>query len=198
MMKKLNLNIFCLMVLAFIVFLLSGLIACGEYGRFVLRNDLAKCSFEYPSSYSRPTIYNSSQDSISISSGLFSGAKDYSEVDSRISFYIRKSSSSFSNYKALLEFTLNNESKGPGEFKLLDRSVFTIADIEGEKIAYNYSIIREDRKTEKQYLVPAIAYSGYFENKGILWEIDVDAIMEKSDLAKTAFVHVVSSFKFIH
>jgi hypothetical protein len=185
------------MILAVMVSLTSGLTACGEYGQFILRDELAKCIFEYPSSYSWPAVYNSNEDSISISSGLFSGGRDNSQVDSRISFYILKRNDIFLDYKTLLEFNLNEIKKGPGEFELRDRSPFIIAGVEGEKIACNYSGIREDHKTQKQYLVPSIAYGIYFENNGILWEIMVDAIMGKSDLAKATFDHVIDSFRFI-
>lgn len=196
-MNKRSFCFFCLLIAVVIVALSCVLIVCGEYRRFVLRDELAQCSFEYPSSYSWATTYNSNNESVSISSGLFSGGKDNTEVDSSIHFHILKKNNSFPDYKTLLEFTLDDLKRGSGEFKLLERSEFTIAGIQGEKICYNYSRIREERKTKKQYLVPSIAYGGYFENNGILWEIIVDAIMEKSKFAEAAFDHIVSSFEFI-
>jgi hypothetical protein len=129
-----------LTILTGILFMFIGLIACGESRQFVLRNDLVNCSFKYPSAYSSPAVYNSSENSISISSGMFSGTRENSQVDSRIGFYIFKHNNTFINYNTLLEFTLNQEKRGPGEFFLIDRSEIYVAGIQGEKVTYNYSI----------------------------------------------------------
>jgi hypothetical protein len=156
---------------------------------------LAKCSFEFPSAYSWPAVDKSVNDSISISSGLFSGTRNKPEVDSSLTIYIVKRSVSFPNYEALLEFDLGLRTKRPDDFRLLDRSTLTIGGVKGDKVVYNYSGIREDYQTKKQYLVPSISFGAFFENNDRLWKIEVYSIMEKSEKAKSAFDHLIESFK---
>ena len=68
------------------------------------------------------------------------------------------------------------------------------AGIQGIQIIYNYSLPTDLHHMGKTERIPKIAYEAYFENTGILYNINIHSILDIAEQAKVDYEHIVQTF----
>jgi hypothetical protein len=182
--------------LAILLLLSFFIIGCGGYRKFTVRSGVGGCSFEYPSSYARPSI-DRFDDSTSVFASTYSREKD-PPPDAFIAVTLMKKSDSFPDYRALLEYELSIAQVGQAsEFKLVNRSPIAVAGVQGEQIVYHYVRFQSTDLFTVSKRIPAIRHSAYFEKDSRLWDITVDSRADIAVQAIADFEHIMNSFKFL-
>jgi hypothetical protein len=189
---------FGLTVLIFITLLFIPLSGCGDYKKFVLRDGLAGCSFEYSSRYASPTTERLDN----LTSVFGSTRRKVSEWPIKSSFGVRVSirSDFFTDYRALLEYNLQPSRKGTkeDEFNIVSRSPVVIDGAVGEQVIYNYiNYLYTTSHFSPSGQESRTAFEAYIENGEFLWEISVNAQTTLKDQAKADYEHILTSFKFL-
>ena len=183
-----------LLVIILMVFL-SDTTGCCGYRKFTLRNAPTKCSFEYPSSFTRPSV-NRDNYSTSIT------AERPVKKPPRNAFHVtvRKIDDYLPDSRTLLEYDLLSAGKNQniGEFELKDRSSTTVDGVPGEQIAFVNHFSSEYPDVMGKYKrIPILSYKAYFEKNGFLWDIAVVSDPILATQTKADFEHILQSFKFL-
>jgi len=201
-MKKRILSISVLILVVSVILFFSIVIGFKEYRKFTFLNAFSDFSFEYPR-FHHVISTNGAFDGSPIASVFIALIQIKAPQDEYIDISIRETSATFPSYNVLLEHNLNVAQKGQGadEFKLLERTGIIIDGVAGEKIAYSYYRHPEAVFKNNQFIkpapIPAISFVSCFEKNGFIWEINVEAIANRSEKAKADFEHIISSFKFL-
>ncbi len=184
-----------------IMFSLPFLItSCGIYMDFSTRNMVANCFFEYPLPYLSLHVDRTVTDMTIINGSRPDFSKQQSpSLGTLLSVIGFKTNVSFPGYLSYLEWDLGHAKQGQSddEFKLVERSIITVDNVSGEKIIYQYVRHSDPLVVEETKQIPAISYEAYFENNGLLWNIQVSAITERANQAKADFEHIIKTFKFL-
>jgi hypothetical protein len=166
---------------------------------------LANSSFEYPSSY---IVTDIDKGSYTESANVYFNSirnKTTNGLIARIYVTVRKTNDVFPNYLSFLEFSLGIAQQGQSndEFNIVERSIITIDNIQGEKVIYHYIVHNPDKYeiNDNEIMIsesiPAIAYEVYVEKDGFIWTIEINSLLGESAQAKADFQHIIKSFKFL-
>jgi hypothetical protein len=175
---------------------------CDSYRRLVFTNVFSDSSFEYPASHHVVSEDNGQESSVP--SVFIALIQNKVPQDQYIIVNVRQVTELFPSYTALLEYNLDfaQRSQDDNEFTVLNREKVTIDGAEGEILTYSYSRHSEPEIENGQIIrpkgIPAISYNAYFENDGLLWNIELVAIEKRAQQAEEDFQHILLSFKFLN
>jgi hypothetical protein len=188
--------------LAFLIAMVFTLVAvtsgCSSndttgYKEFIVSEGLASFSFEYPAFCSEPRIDRSLEpqstvvDTIGVIQPRVNGT-----VLLVISIF--QVNDTYPNAQAMLEDNLSSF-EGLQDFHLLERSLVTIAEIQGEQIIFSYSRYPSPTEFETETWTD---YEAYFDSEGLIWRVwmlaDEYAAAER---ARDDFEHVLETFQIL-
>jgi hypothetical protein len=204
--KEMRLKTILLMLVIIILFS-STATGCSIYRNFTMRNEIAGCSFKVPLLFGPLTMDESGSDMVSVFGTLPTFIFKYPS-DLYMDITVNKKNSFYSDYRSLLEYSINEELKWleESEFNLVERSAVTINGACGEQVIYDYVRIKSrthqdlhamvDGSDNDETRVPAIAYRAFIENNGFLWDIGIFATTDMTTRAKEYYEHIINSFKF--
>lgn len=168
----------------------------GEYTKFTRKEGPASFSFEYPSTFSKPTVDTANLNvwiRVSTSGVPPESERGYESIYMDVYF-----ANSAPNSSAKLERDLIGYQELRG-FRLLDRKSINVAGSSGELIVFSYNgfatLIPVVRPLDMSDI--GTAYFAYFDHGGFIWKVRLIADEDGTKYAKVHFQHILKTFEFL-
>jgi hypothetical protein len=172
--------------------------SCEHYKTFTNDIPIARCSFEYNSSFPTPYLDNTINEKTELISYQLS--KDNKPtVEIGLVITVMKSNSDYIDYQTFLEkdLALAQQGLNENEFKLIERSQIMISGIHGEQVNYYYNPPSDSQKSKDSIYPKFYEYKAYFENNGFLWSIEVYALAGNESQAKEYYHQITRTFELL-